>query len=108
MRPVLGDAGGGREIWSGLFNASSIWQFFWSQTDSNQSIGCGYFFQKPEARVKCLFSHPIVFIINPLSYIALYFVILVCLTQTILLIKGRALALSGLIIEWQHSPPPPP
>jgi hypothetical protein len=37
------------------------------------------FFQNQNARVKCLFSHPNVFIINPLSYIALYFVILVSL-----------------------------
>jgi hypothetical protein len=76
--------------------------------ESNQSINWMWlFFQNQNARVKCLFSHPNVFIINPLSYIALYFVILVSLTQTILLIKRRALALSGLIIEWQHSPPPP-
>ena len=75
-------------------------------TQTNQ-LDVVIFFKNQNARVKCLFSHPIVFIINPLSYIALYFVILVCLMRTILLIKGRALALSGLVIEWQHSPPPP-
>jgi hypothetical protein len=37
-------------------------------------------------------------IVNPLSRIAVYFIILLCLTpgnSTILLVKGRALALKG-------------